>query len=741
MTADAGLLPPALAEVRSFDGTGNHQPANDFGVAGAAFLRLAANEYADGASAPAGGNRLSARAISSGIAAQSVSELNARGLSDFVWIWGQFLDHDLDLTGSATPAEPLAVQIPTGDPFFDPQGTGTATIPLSRSQYVVDAQGVRQQVNSITAFIDGSMVYGSDAARARALRTLEGGRLKTSAGDLLPFNTDGLANAGGPSSNLFVAGDIRVNENVALMSIQTLFVREHNRLAGEIAAREPGLSDEQIYQRARSQVIAQIQAITYNEFLPALLGPDALRPYQGYNPRVNPGISNEFATAAFRLGHTLLSPELRQLGADGQTIAAGNLALRNAFFNIPSLLATGIDPLLRGAASQRAQELDNQIVDDVRNFLFGPPGAGGFDLASLNIERGREHGLADYNATRVALGLRPVRSFAEITSDVGVQRQLASLYGDVNHIDLWVGGLAEDHVPGGSVGETFTRILADQFERTRDGDRFWYQNVLRGEALAQVDRTTLADVIARNTGVEGLQRNVFFTKDVLVVNLPQGPRPGDVTIAVDAERVRVLDGAGRTLETRRLADLSRLIVAGVDGRADRVRLDLSRAQSPTFDLELSGGTGPLDTLEIVGHRGADRFALLGQTLRVNGQSADVIGFESIIVHAEPRTDQVTVQDPGPVRVLLAQGNRLVPAPVSIPPAPAPVTPPRPAPREAPPPAVVAAPPSSAPTTPPAARTAPPAEAPPALEPRVVDAAMRLLAAVPPRATQPSSGRR
>ena len=96
-----------------------------------------------------------------------------------------------------------------------------------------------QQVNTITAYLDGSMIYGSDATRAAALRTFSGGLLKTSAGDLLPFNTDGLAERQRRShfpddSQLFLAGDVRANENVELTALQTLFVREHN-LPGRIA--------------------------------------------------------------------------------------------------------------------------------------------------------------------------------------------------------------------------------------------------------------------------------------------------------------------------------------------------------------------------------------------------------------------------------------------------------------------------------------------------------------------------
>src|SRR5207253_5138193 len=131
----------------------------------------------------------------------------------------------------------------------------------------------------------------------------------------------------------------------------------------------------------------------------------------------------------------------------------------NAFFNPVQLEQTGIDPILKYLSSDNAQEVDNKIVPELQNFLFGPPGAGGFDLASLNIQRGRDHGLADYNTTRLAYVLAPVNSFAQISSDPEVQAKLEQLYGDVSNIDLWVGGLAEDHVAGASIGPLFQRII------------------------------------------------------------------------------------------------------------------------------------------------------------------------------------------------------------------------------------------------------------------------------------------
>ncbi len=511
---------PFPAEFASIDGTGNNLQNTDWGSTGEQLLRVTTAEYSDGISAAAGEDRPSAREVSNAIAAQTELEENDRQLTDILWLWGQFIDHDIDLTEGGEEAESLPIEVPAGDPYFDPTGTGEAVIPLTRSGFDHETgdsiDNPRQQINEITAFIDGGMVYGSDQERADALRTFEGGKLKTSDGDLLPFNEDGLANAGGPSETLFLAGDIRANENAALSAMHTLWVREHNRLADEIAAADPSLTDQEIYLRARSIVVGQIQAITYNEFLPALLGKDAIAEYTGYDASVNPGIANLFSTAAYRLGHSFLSPELARQEADGTTAEEGNLSLRDAFFNTQALTEHGISTLLQGMSATTAQELDNQIVDDVRNFLFGPPGSGGFDLASLNIQRGRDHGLADYNQAREDLGLQRVTSFSEITSDPELAEALEATYGSVDNIDVWVGMLAEDHVPGSSTGELMRTVLVDQFTRLRDGDRFYYENQFEGRMLQRIDSTTLADVIQRNTDVENLQDNVFFSADARI---------------------------------------------------------------------------------------------------------------------------------------------------------------------------------------------------------------------------------
>jgi len=206
---------------RSIDGSGNNRDDAEIGAAFTDLLRLVDSDYGDSISSLAGEGRPSPRAIGNSVSAQEGSIPNTLGASDYLWQWGQFLDHDIDLTDGTDPPEFTDIVVPQGDPFFDPDGTGAQVIPFNRSIYNestgTGVDNPRQQLNEISAWIDASNVYGSDEERANALRTNDGtGKLKTSEGDLLPFNTDGLPNAGGPSPDLFLAGDVRANEQVGI---------------------------------------------------------------------------------------------------------------------------------------------------------------------------------------------------------------------------------------------------------------------------------------------------------------------------------------------------------------------------------------------------------------------------------------------------------------------------------------------------------------------------------------------
>jgi peroxidase len=416
---------------------------------------------------------------------------NGIALSGMIFAWGQFIDHDLDLQRGGTTD--ISITVPPGDEFLPPG----STIPVTRLA-IDPATGVPgNPATAITGWLDGSQVYGSDAATAANLRTADG-HLKTSEGDNLPIN---------PQSGRFMAGDVRAQENPDLTALQVLFVREHNYQVDQLQKEHPNWTGDQLYEMAKAITTAEMVNITYSEFLPHLLGKDAIERYHGYDAGVDAKITEEFAGAAFRFGHSTVSDEVNAMSNLGALTA--KLTLAESFaVDAASFAATGADAFLRDLAGSPANALDSHIVDGLRNFLLDGPTR--LDLAAINIQRGRDMGLGTLNETREALGLTPYTSFDQVTSDPETAAALEQVYGSVDAIDLWVGGLAEDHAEGAVMGATFGEIIGDQFTALRDGDRYYFENQnFDRQTLKEIKGTTLSDVILRNTDTTAMQDDAF----------------------------------------------------------------------------------------------------------------------------------------------------------------------------------------------------------------------------------------
>jgi hypothetical protein len=516
----------AGAQNRSIDGYGNNPDNPEWGATGDVLLWNSPVSFSDGYSEPAGKNRMNPREISNRIFAQEGLINDPMGLSDYNWVWGQFIDHDITLVPDVEH-ETVNIPVPKFDPWMDPFGSGNAYIPLLRSAYM-DGTGTeegnpRQFPNQITAFIDGSTVYGSNEEMAQWLRAYVDGKLKTSKGEMLPYNTitgeyEAPLDPNAPfmammpgENRWYVAGDIRANENVLLTTMHTIWVREHNYQCDQIRAAHPDWSDEQIYQKARKIVGAEIQSIVYNEWLPAM--GVQLESYSGYNKEVNPQIMNIFSAAAYRYGHTTINSTIHRMDEFGHTMPEGNMQLMEAFFHPEAFREMeNLDPFLKGMCHQVQQAFDCKVIDDLRNALFGPPGAGGMDLAAINMMRGRERGLADYNKIRQHFGLTPYTSFAQISNDPQLVQLLYEVYqGNINNIDPWVGMLAEKRLSHSLFGELVNRILDHQFTALRDGDRFYYLNDegLSQEEKLAISNTRLADIMRRNSDMPTLNDDIF----------------------------------------------------------------------------------------------------------------------------------------------------------------------------------------------------------------------------------------
>ena len=489
---------PVTIQFRSFDGSGNNLGDTGLNATGTEVSRIGPAYFADGISELIEGPN--PRTISNVVVGEGDADVaNPQGVSAFMYAWGQFIDHDLTLTRS-DGVNRIDIEVPDGDPLFGDD----AIIPMARA--VIDpstGEGTGKAavpLNFSTAWLDGSIVYGSDAATAASLRTADG-HMKTSAGNNLPV-----------VNGMFAAGDPRASENFALTSLHTLFVREHNYWVDQLHKEHPRWTGDQLYNYARAIGSAEIANITYKEFLPNLIGSGVIAPYTGYKPGVDPHLTLEF-NIAFRFGHSIVSAETESLDENGEVMSGTERPLREIFFAPPSefLANGGADGQLRHLAADPSQAMDVRIVEDLRNFLFDPPGA--MDLAALNIQRERDFGVGSLNEVRERLGLARYTDIDEITTDEGTRAALKLAFGnDVDLIDLWTGGLAENSAPGAMVGETFQMLIAMQFQALRDGDRFWFENQgFDGKTLNQIEGTSLAEIILRNTDTQHIQDDVFVT--------------------------------------------------------------------------------------------------------------------------------------------------------------------------------------------------------------------------------------
>jgi peroxidase len=274
-----------------------------------------------------------------------------------------------------------------------------------------------------------------------------------------------------------------------------------------------------VFQHARKAVRALMQKVVYEEFLPALIGNNALPPYVGYSVNADPRISTEFSTSAYRFGHSMVNEQLLRLSAMdvNSPSSAGPLLLVDAFFTPEHIEGSGsVDELVRGLIMQPAEAIDMEVADVLRNNLFGEQD----DLLARNIQRGRDHHQMTYMEARRHYNLRTPRRFSDISNDNDIANRVADAHQfDINAVELFVGGLAEAPFGDSQLGELFTNILADQFERLRDGDRHFYRAFefpnapSLGKTQAEInDARTIynrfvrnagfADILLRNTNVE-----------------------------------------------------------------------------------------------------------------------------------------------------------------------------------------------------------------------------------------------
>ncbi|GMS78246.1 hypothetical protein PENTCL1PPCAC_421, partial [Pristionchus entomophagus] len=560
------------SKYRSYDGQCNNLDQPTWGVAQWPLRRLLPARYENGFNTPSGWNRdklyngfplPNARLVSRKLVATREITTHT-SLSSFVMQWGQLVDHDITHTPMALsrnaytsgaicnrtcdnvdpcfniPLLPDDPKLQRGNehhrkfPCIEFERSG-AICGSGETSLLFQRVTQREQMNILTSYLDGSFLYGSTEVQALELRDLFGDHgllrfdiVSSAQKPYLPFEKDSMMdcrrnNSADNPIRCFLAGDLRANEQLGLTAMHTLFLREHNRLAAKLLEINPLWDGEKIFQESRKIISAVMQHITYAHWLPLVLGKtgyaELIGEYKGYNHEVDASVSNVFATAAFRFGHTLINPKLRRLDENFTTIPQGDIPLHEALFAPERMLSEGgVDPLLRGlfASPLKLPKPDQLLNTELTEMLFNRNVEIALDLASLNIQRARDHGLQSYTEYRRFCNLSVPTNWEEmgtVIKDTDVVQKLRNLYGHPANIDVWVGGIVERRLSEGLVGPLFACIIAEQFKRTRDGDRFWYENpeVFTPTELQQIKKATLGRLLCDNgDNITRVQKNVFM---------------------------------------------------------------------------------------------------------------------------------------------------------------------------------------------------------------------------------------
>ena len=615
-----------VMKYRTINGSCNNLYRPNLAVAGSNFRRLIPPHYEDGIQEPRGTLQKlglveegpfdppvpSAREASRTI-------LTNRTIDDpihshMIMQWGQFLDHDLDLAPEQSEEEcplescevteeccPISiVQNPDGDPTFAASERPCLFFPRSiPSCYAPRGEfPPRDQFNAITHYIDASNVYGSSEEVAEALREHVGGRLLVGpphapgAQPSLPLLTAAdaaspvfLTLCPPPNPECYVAGDIRANEHLGLAIMHTIWVREHNRIVEELAKLDSKLTDEELYQIARKIIGGIMQKIVFEDYLPEVIGrptvDQLIQGVRGFQPNADPRIPNAYATAAFRYGHSLIRPSFARLGPGYKPIGAGPLNLLDSFFNSSQYNASlGTDPILRGLLTENSRRSDEFINPVLTNALFRTPEDLGRDLAALNINRGRDHGLAPYvvwrdfcvNFYRNTFNICVTPKFRSDLTELHLLRT----YGSLDSVDLFPGGMAEAPFEfGGSssiVGPTFTCIFIINYRSLARGDRFYYLGdaAFTDKQRKEIQKGSLSKVICDNSdGITSLQANAF--------NVPSPSNPRVPCKSLPVVDLSAFIPAGKCTQTTfmRVTTFGRAVVA-LAALIDSIRFRLRR---------------------------------------------------------------------------------------------------------------------------------------------------------------------
>ncbi|MFC5696155.1 peroxidase family protein, partial [Pseudomonas sp. GCM10022186] len=444
----------------------------------------------------------------------------------------------------------------------------------------------------------------------------------------------------------FMAGDGRVNENIALTAVHHVFHAEHNRLVvhikdvvlasndvafvnqwlrtpittlpttqGEIDALQ--WNGERLFQAARFGTEMQYQHLVFEEFA-RKVQPQVdvfLTEGQGYDATINPAIVAEFAHAVYRFGHSMLLDTVDRLDPN---YVSSEIGLVQAFLNPLAFDANGTltaeqaaGAIVRGVTRQQGNEIDNHVTEALRNNLLGLP----LDLPTVNMTRARDTGVPSLNRARLdfytATGdaqLKPYASWVDFAMNLRHESAI------VNFIAAY----------GTHVSVTSATTLADKRLAAMELVFGTDQN---GDGVVAADRIEFLNGPAATTGVDDID---LWVGGLAERQMPFGGLLGSTFNYVFENQMEKLQNGDRFYYLERTAGLNFLTELENNSFAKLIMANTNATHlpgdvfsTPAFILEANA---------LVQHTGLNEAGLDG----IQGTADDVAGADGLFGNSDPQ---------------------------------------------------------------------------------------------------------
>jgi len=562
----------ANSRYSQLDGSCNNLRNPNYGETYTPFKRFLLPDYSDNVSevkAPKSGNPLdfaNSRKICTEV--HQDQRKDDYKVTSFFVAFGQIVIHDtmmfrsdrFDCCAKSTDAqmsEQCAATSLVKDYFYHTLHKKTC-MGFTRSQSAVTRGcklGPRQQLNRQSAGLDASYIYAQYKDLMDRLRVMSDGKLKVETGSNVQRLT--ICKEGATSKGILtciddnkdvqnienivfdtqedgckgLTGDNRVNTTPGLYVESLLFVRLHNWICVQLkaAATSSSPTDEQLFQEARRIVIAIYQHVVFSEWLPAFIGRTYMQMYglsplpkgrgyfKGYDPKEELGAYNVASAAAMRVGHSLVSGIFSTVDPD--TYKWDKSVPLSTVMEKP--FTQCVDAVILGLVKQAAHHRGKSMSEQMTNYLFQPEGLDfGADLCTININRGRDHGVPGYNKWRKWCGLSEIKTWNDAYKilDAAAVNKYKNLYKHPDDIDLFSAGVSEK-IMEGVVGPTFGCIMARSFRTSKIADRFWYENKIGNvgftqDQLMSIKSWTFRDIICLlGDDISKVQKYVMYLPD------------------------------------------------------------------------------------------------------------------------------------------------------------------------------------------------------------------------------------